>query len=182
MDRIANLFWTIVAALFLVEAWLWTSVGGALRWIVTRLPIAPLRHALDRLIAWLPPPAVLVLFAIPLLLLAPLKFLALAFIAQKRIVAAGLVYLGAKSLGVGMMAFVFDACRDKLLQMPWFRRAYEATVAARAWAHAQVAPYQARLRAQVAALKAYARARVGGDGRFSRKLARLRETMRRRLS
>jgi hypothetical protein len=52
----------------------------------------------------------------------------------------------AKLVGVGLNAFIFEATKDKLLQMAWFRRVYDFFIWARAWAHQKVDPIARRLR------------------------------------
>jgi hypothetical protein len=182
MAFLAHIFWTVLAALFLVEAWLWTYVGGAIKALVALLPIEPLRRLFQRLIAKLPPPAVLVVFVVPVLALLPLKFLALALIAKKQLIAAGCVYFVAKTVGLGLTAFLFDACRDKLMQMRWFARLYDWTMRALAWAHAKVDPYKARIKAQAARLRLAIISKIGGSGRFGRKVALLREQIQKKIS
>jgi len=53
----------------------------------------------------------------------------------------------AKLVGLGVTAFIFDATKDKLLQMAWFRRLYEFFERARHWAHEKIAPITQQLRA-----------------------------------
>jgi hypothetical protein len=74
----------------------------------------------------------------------------------------------AKLLGVGIMAFIFEATRDKLMRIDWFRALYDWTMWLRAWAHIQVEPLKTRLR-QYAWLLRPQRA-----ARFLRRLIRLR--------
>ena len=79
-----------------------------------------------------------------------------------------LVLIVAKLLGLGVTAFVFDATRDKLLQMAWFHRMYDWFFWAREWAHAQTEPIRQRLQ-QLSWLLHPQRA-----GRFFRRVTRLR--------
>ena len=50
--------------------------------------------------------------------------------------------LGAILIGVGLIAFVFDVTRDKLLRMGWFRRLYQFVIDLRAKAAEIVAPFK----------------------------------------
>jgi len=100
--------------------------------------------------------------------LLPLKFLEVYFLATSNWIAAVLVLVAAKLLGLGVTAFVFDATRDKLLQMGWFRRMYDWFMWARRWAHEQTEPVRQRLK-QLTWLLRPQRA-----GRFFRRLTRLR--------
>ncbi|HRE22012.1 MAG TPA: hypothetical protein PKW21_13430, partial [Rhabdaerophilum sp.] len=61
----------------------------------------------------------------------------------------GLVFLLAKSVGLGITAFLFHTCQPKLMQIGWFVRLYELVFRLRAWAHRQTEPVRrlvARLR------------------------------------
>ena len=71
---------------------------------------------------------------------------------------------------------MFDATRDKLLQMAWFARMYDWFMWARDWAHAMTEPVRERLR-QLAWLLKPQRA-----GRFLRRLMRLRRNAYRRAA
>jgi hypothetical protein len=61
-------------------------------------------------------------------------------------IAAAVVLVLAKLVGVGLTAFIFEATQDKLLQIVWFRRVYDFFIWARAWAHQKVDPIARRLR------------------------------------
>ena len=52
----------------------------------------------------------------------------------------------AKLIGTGLMAFIFDLTRDKLLQMAWFKRVYELVLWLLAKAHALVDPVKRRIK------------------------------------
>ena len=142
----ARIFWTILAALFLVEAWLWDLLGGALHALVRALPIEPLRHELKRLVDRLPPAFSLVFFLAPVAVILPFKLVGVALIAKGRLILGGGVFLLAKTAGLGVTAFVFDVCRERLMALGWFARFYARVVAIRDWAHEQVAPYRDAIR------------------------------------
>ena len=76
--------------------------------------------------------------------------------------------VAAKLLGLGVTAFVFDATREKLLQMAWFQRLYDWFIWARDWARAQTEPVRARLRQLIWLMKPHR------AGRFLRRLLWLR--------
>ena len=63
---------------------------------------------------------------------------------------------------------MFDATRDKLLQMGWFARMYDWFMWARDWAHEQTEPIRQRLQQLIWLLKPQR------AGRFLRRLMRLR--------
>jgi hypothetical protein len=173
MRKLAKAFWIVLALLFLVEAWLWTRLEPVVEWAVGFFPWRRLKERLAAAIAHLPPAATLVVFVVPLLLLVPFKLAGWWLLAQGQWLAAVTVLILAKLVGVGVTAFVFDATRDKLLQMGWFRALYEKVLAINAWAHAHVDPIKRRI-------KAYLRWLRGRDGdRLWRRLMRLRQRMRR---
>jgi len=137
--------WTVLALLFLLEAWLWDHLEPLVARVVNLIPLGPLKVRLVRGIANLPPWATLIVFVVPFIVLLPLKFLEVYFFAHRQWFGAILVLVLAKLLGLGVTAFVFDATRDKLLQMAWFRRMYDWFVWARDWAHEQTEPIRQRL-------------------------------------
>ncbi len=168
MRRLLRPLWVVLALLFLMEAWLWDHLEPLVARFVNVVPWGPLRERIKRAIEHLPPWAALGVFVVPFLALLPLKFLEVFFIAKREWLAAAGVLLLAKLLGLGVTAFVFDATRDKLLQMAWFARMYDWFMWARDWAHAQTEPVRARVR-QIAWLLKPQRA-----GKFMRRLMRLR--------
>ena len=113
---------------------------------------------------------------VPFVVLLPLKFLEVYFIATRNWLGAGAVLLLAKLLGLGITAFVFDATRDKLLRMGWFHSLYDWVMGARDWAHEITEPVRERLH-QVAWLLKPQRA-----GRFLRRLLWLRRRAYRRAT
>ena len=108
------------------------------------------------------------MFVIPFIVLLPLKFLEVYFLAKRQWLAAGLILILAKLLGLGVTAFVFDVTRDKLLQMAWFRRMFDWFMWARDWAHEITEPVRARARQLMWLLKPQR------AGKFIRRLMRMR--------
>ncbi len=166
--------WVLLAVLFLIEAWLWDHLQPLVAWIVGLIPLDGLKRGIARLVASLPPWAVLFVFAIPLIAMLPLKFLEVYFLAKRMWLGAALVILFVKLVGLGITAFIFDLTRDKLMQMAWFRRVYAWVLWARDWAHAQTEPIRARIRQLVWLMK------PRRAGTFLRRLMRLRRRAYRR--
>ena len=135
MRRWLRPLWVVLALLFLLEAWLWDHLEPIVARAVNLLPWGRVKLWLKRLIEDLPPWAALAVFIIPFIVLLPLKFLEVFFLAKRQWLAAGLVLIVAKLLGLGITAFVFDATRTKLLQMAWFARMFDWFMWARDWAH-----------------------------------------------
>jgi hypothetical protein len=87
----------------------------------------------------------LIVFIAPVLPLFPLKLVGLWLLTHEYWTSAVFTILFAKLLGVGVMAFVFDVTRPKLLEMAWFERLYEFILALRAKAAALVDPIKSRI-------------------------------------
>ncbi len=115
-----NLLSIPLALLILFEEWGWEPLQALLA-----------RCARWRLWAWmeerisaLPPYAALALFALPSLLLLPVKLLALWALSHGHAVLGTGVIIGAKLLGTAVVARLFSLTKPALLQLAWFARAY----------------------------------------------------------
>lgn len=146
MRRLIRPFLVLLAIIFLIEAWLWRHLEPVVEWIVARIPLRALKARLAAWIETIPPPAALIVFVVPGILLFPLKLLTLWLLAQKQLIAAGVVLIFAKLAGLGVTAFVFETTRPKLLQIAWFRWVYEHVLMALDWAHRLVDPIKERIR------------------------------------
>jgi len=146
MRRLTRPLLVLLAIIFLIEAWLWRHLEPIVEWIVARIPLRALKVRLAAWIQTMPPPAALLVFVVPGVLLFPLKLLTLWLLAHKQLLLGGLVFTFAKLVGLGVTAFVFEATRPKLLQMAWFRWLYEHILIWLAWAHELVDPIKLRLR------------------------------------
>lgn len=168
MRRWLRPFWVLLALVFLLEAWLWDHLEPIVARIVNVIPWGKLKAQLARTIEKLPPWATLIVFVVPLIVLLPVKVLQFYLLAHRQWLAAGVVLVFAKLVGLGVTAFVFDVTRDKLLQMARFRRMHDWFLWARQWARAMTEPIRERMR-RIAWLLKPQRA-----GRFLRRLVRLR--------
>ena len=146
MRRLMRPFLVLLAIIFLVEAWLWRHLEPIVAWIVARIPLRALKARVAAWVETIPPAAALAVFVVPAILLFPLKLLTIWLLAQKQLIAAGLVFTFAKLAGLGITAFVFEATRPKLLQMAWFRWVYEHVLMGLAWAHRLADPVKDRIR------------------------------------
>lgn len=173
-DILLRPLWVILALLLLVEAWLWDHLEPIVARVVNFVPWRKLKIAVARWIEDLPPYAALVVFVVPFVVVLPMKFLGLYFITTGNWFGTVATLSLAKLLGLGVTAFVFDATRDKLLQISWFRRMYDWVMWARDWAYAQTEPIRARIRKLLWMLRPE-RAR-----RTFRRLMRLRRSYRNR--
>ena len=173
MRRLLKPLWFLIAVLFLVEAWFWERIEPALVWLGRVLPWARLKAALAGAIGGLPPYAALLVFAVPLAIVEPLKLLALWHFAQGRMVAGVLTFAFAQIAALGLSVLVFDLVRDKLLTIGWFAKLYGWVHRFHAWAREQVAPARRAIARMVRVF------RLEG-GRLRRRLSLLRGQMRRR--
>lgn len=149
MRRILRPVLVVLAIIFLIEAWLWDRLQPVVAAIVARIPLESVKRWLAETIHTLPPPLALLVFLVPVLILFPLKLLAVWLLAHGAFVSAAGVFIVGKLAGVGVTAFVFDAARDRLLQMGWFHALYDTVMAWRDYAHALIDPIRRRIEAQM---------------------------------
>ena len=188
MRRLLRPLWFAVAILFLVEEWLWSVLSALIRRAIDALGIPRLRERLAAAILRLPPPAALLLFLVPGLVLLPVKLLGLSLLAHGHWLWALVLLGGAKVLGAGVTAFIFQATRPRLLEMAWFRWSYGKVMQLLTWAHRKVDPFKQRVRAWRRAVMAPLAARVRTAweawkarprGRLMRRLLKLRRRVQR---
>src|SRR5436305_5080314 len=172
MRRALKPLWILLALVFLLEAWLWEHLRPLVAAVVNLIAWDKLKTRLARVVEWLPPWAVLVVFVIPFLVLLPLKFLEVYLLVRRQWIAAILVLVLAKLLGLGVTAFIFDVTRPKLLQMAWFRWLYELALVLLAKAHALIDPIKAAIKRR--ARRIMWLIKPSRSGRFFRRLARIR--------
>ena len=110
----------LVALLIAFEEWGWEPLQRA----VARLMRLPLLRRVEAAIATLPPAASLAVFALPALLLLPLKLVALWLIARGHAVLGLAWVILAKLFGTALVARLFTLTRPSLMQLAWFARAY----------------------------------------------------------
>jgi hypothetical protein len=177
MRRLRKFFWLTLAGLFLFEAWLWDFLGAALATLVAALPIAQVRAAFENFVRSLSPWASVPIFVIPVLLLLPLKFAALYFLAHHHLVLGVASFVAAKLIGFATGAYLFELCRPKLLRIALFQILYATLTRWRALAHALIEPYRQELRRRTRTLRA--RLRLARRWRRSSLFTRLRARSRR---
>lgn len=180
MRRLLKPLWIALAAAFLLEAWLWDHGRTLVTGVMRRVPWQRLRAGAKDLIDPLPPEGTLAVFAIPVVLLLPLKVTVVWLLLKGSWASAMALLAFVKLFGLGLSAFAFDVCRDKLLQLSMFRKVYERTLAARRWAKDMLDPMVEPFRQQI-------RERLGWIERHRtprrfRFIVRLRSKMRREPS
>ena len=186
LRRLLKPLWILLAVVFLFEAWLWEHLAPVVAWVVGLVPWRALKARIAAAIEHLPPYPTLLVFLVPVVLLFPIKLLGLWLLAQGSWVGAMATLGLAKVVSMGVTAFIFDLTRPKLLQLPWFRWLYDRVLAGLAWAHGQIDPIKARIKAAMRALAAPLARRLRSLGwlmrpkrasRFLRRLVRIRRRM-----
>lgn len=178
---LAEVFWFTLAIVFLIESWIWDHVKEWLRRLEHALGLERFEAWLKHLVAGLSPPMTLALFAVPMIGVLPFKLGAMALLAHGHVVTGLAFVFLVKSLTLGVEAFLFDICRDKLLQMAWFARLYSIVLDIRAWATLMVKPMKLRVSAVWNSIRERSRAMLARDsGEFTRRIARLRDAIRQR--
>jgi hypothetical protein len=146
LRRLLQPVWVLLAIIFLIEAWLWDHLEPIVARVVAFIPLARFKQWLSERVDALSPAMTLIVFAVPVIPLFPLKLVGLWLLAHEYWTSAVFTILFAKMLGVGVTAFVFDVTRDKLLEMRWFERLYELVLKVRAKATELVEPIKRRIR------------------------------------
>src|SRR5436190_23026279 len=163
LRRLLQPLWVLLAIVFLIEAWLWDHLEPVVARVVAWLPLRRFREWLSDRIDALSPATTLIVFAVPVIPLFPLKLFGLWLLANEYWLAAVVTIVFAKFAGVGITAFIFDVTREKLLEMRWFEALYDFVMRMRAKAAALVAPIKQRIREILA----------GGGDRWSSRTLRL---------
>jgi hypothetical protein len=167
-----NPFWILLALIFLLEAWLWDHLAPLVAAVVNVIPWTKLKTRLQPIFDRAPPWVALFVFLIPLILAIPVKFLEFWFIAHGWWISALITLVMAKVVGLGIIAFVFDITRHKLLQIGWFKRVYDYVMWLRDWAHGLVDPLRHRIEVWLRLLK------PGRGGRLWKRLVSMRRKLR----
>ncbi|MBB4197225.1 hypothetical protein CCR94_14435 [Rhodoblastus sphagnicola] len=151
--RLKHALLTVAAVVFLIEAWLWDLTIALGHWVVGLLPWREFKATVVRIVQRLPPYGALPLFLIPFVVIEPLKIIAIEQIAHGHFFRGVLAFIVLKFVGVGLIAFIFDLTREKLLAIGWFASFYRWVVKWRDKAHAFIEPYKVAVRARIADLK-----------------------------
>jgi hypothetical protein len=138
----------LLAVVIAFEEWGWKPLAALLGQLARFRSIA----ALENLVRALPPYPALLVFALPSLLVLPLKLVSLWLIATGHVVLAALLFIGAKVVGTALLARIFQLTQPQLMRLGWFASLYNTVVP---WKDALVARAKATAVWQAAsALKA----------------------------
>jgi hypothetical protein len=124
LERAASL---PVALLILFEEWGWEPLAR----LMERIARLPLLAWSERRIVALPPYAALAVFALPWMLLLPVKVLALWLIAEGQTVSGVTAILIAKIVGTAVLARLFQLTKPALIRLAWFAAGYARWVASK---------------------------------------------------
>src|SRR6187431_1082100 len=102
MRRLLQPFWVLLAVIFLIEAWLWDHLEPIVERIVARIPLRAFKQWLAERIDALSPAMTLIVFAVPVIPLFPLKLIGLWLLANQYWVAAATVIVIGKFVGLGV--------------------------------------------------------------------------------
>jgi hypothetical protein len=176
--RLTRPLWLVLAAVFLFEAWLWDRLTDFGHWLRDRIPFEPFKLWIAERVAKMPPWGALLLFAIPVIVVQPLKLASLYLMTHGHLVLGALGFVSIKIVGFGLVAFLFDLTRDKLMTFRWFVWIYNHVNWLREKATVFIAPYKAALKAHMAEIKSRAMRMLGMVPGRSSRLARLRARIR----
>ena len=110
----------LLVPVLLFEEWGWAPLA-ALMALLGRLPVL---KQIERVVAGLAPWAALLTFFVPVVMLFPLKLLALYLFSDGHYVSGFSVLIGAKIAGTGIVARLFQLTQPALMQIAWFARWY----------------------------------------------------------
>lgn len=140
MKRLKRNLKFIAAVIFLFEAWLWDTLSALLEKAVALLPWEHVKARVAAALQHATPVMCLLVFIIPALLIFPLKVIGVWLMAHHHALMGVLVFVLAKITGLGVTAFLFETCKEKLLQLRWVFWLYHLMLRVRDWARAQVRP------------------------------------------
>ena len=104
----------------LFEEWGWEPLARAF----ARLGKLPLWARLEGLVTRLPPWGALLVFAVPVITLVPVKFLALYLFSQGHMTTGLMLVIAAKITGTAIAARLFQLTEPALMRLAWFARLY----------------------------------------------------------
>jgi hypothetical protein len=146
LRRLLQPFWVLLAIIFLIEAWLWDHLEPIVARLVAWIPLREFKQWLSDRVDALSPAMTLIVFAVPVIPLFPLKLVGLWLLANEYWLAAIFTLAFAKFAGLGITAFIFDVTREKLLEMRWFEKLYDFIMMLRDKSKELVEPIKQRIR------------------------------------
>ena len=83
MRRLLQPFWVLLAVIFLIEAWLWDHLEPIVARVVALIPLRAFKQWLADRVDALSPAMTLIVFAVPVIPLFPLKLVGLWLLAHE---------------------------------------------------------------------------------------------------
>ena len=160
MEQSSRPRWAMLAlaALFLIEAWVWDAFVAAARGLVALVPWASLKA---RIVAWidrLPIFVVCAIYIVPLMIVEPLKTVSVYVMATGHFTFGIIAFVVLQFLTVGVVGVIFDLTRARLLTLPWFAWCYEKVMIFHDFAQRLIAPYKEAAMRELKALRERVRA------------------------
>lgn len=137
----------IVLASLLI--WCEESIWIWLKRVTSLIAMLPLIRWIETRIIRLPPWIMLAIFFLPLMLLFPLKILAVYWLTRGYWLASLMLIAAAKILGTAVVARMYVVCQPQLMSIAWFK-----------WLHDLFTSTRDRMYAALHALPLYQRARA----------------------
>src|ERR1700730_3315624 len=97
--RVLQPFWVLLAIIFLIEAWLWDHLEPIVARVVALIPLRAFKLWLAEQVDTLSPAMTLIVFAVPVITLFPLKLVGLWLLAHEYWAGAVAIIVFAKFLG-----------------------------------------------------------------------------------
>ncbi len=153
MISFRNFLWTSFALVFLGLSWLWDHLNRLIGWLIDLVPLENFKRAVLRFMDGLAPYPTLAVFSIPFIVTEPMKLASFWLFAQYQILAGLALYIVAELIKLALVAFIFNACKDKLLSIRWFAELYKFVLRVHDWADQQVAPIKLRAKQILAEIR-----------------------------
>jgi hypothetical protein len=115
-----RVFFFLFAAFLVFEEWGWEPLAR----LFARLARLPLWARLERRVMALSPTGAMLAFGLPVLVLFPVKLLALYLFGRGQTALGLVLLLGAKLGGTALLARLFQLTQPALMQLRWFAHWY----------------------------------------------------------
>ena len=161
MRRLLQPVWVLLAVIFLIEAWLWDHLEPIVARVVARIPLRAFKQWLAERVDTLSPAMTLIVFAVPVIPLFPLKLVGLWLLAHEYWLSAVVTIVLREIPRRRRHRFHLRRDAAEAAGDGWFEKLYEFMLALRAKAAALVDPIKQRIREIL---------RGDGDGWSSRTL------------
>ncbi|MEQ1789097.1 MAG: hypothetical protein ABL857_01505 [Rickettsiales bacterium] len=146
LKKIKRALCFFAAIVFLFEAWLWDVLYPIVAKLISWLPWDNVKKWVVNKVEHLPAWATVFIFIIPVIAIFPIKILGVWLVSKHHIFSGIIVFMGAKLVGLGVTAFLFETCKEKLLSLRWFLWLYNTVLKIKKWAGKQVAPAMREIR------------------------------------